>query len=348
MRRFAQLWHADLADAAQIARLRRNVFLAAWVLAVLATVGTALTDVQASSHLRLVQVLSVAVELVMGVAAMGWGARMGDLGFSLLLYAGLVMAALGVAAHAQSGDVARTGMMCVPNLIMAAIFLERRRWVVTHTCVMTGILIVLAARSSEPSELVFDLSTTGAGLITLAVSVRILRDLAVGAVIDARRGEVTDPLTGLLNRRGMERLVESYWREHARLQRPIMALVVDVDHFKSINDGEGHAAGDEVLRRIGAILAASVRGNDLAVRMGGEEFLVLCDAAPGDGWHIAERLRRAVVDGLPSVTVSIGVHEVVPQQDDVLPEAAWSAVQVADRALYTAKASGRNCVAVEV
>ena len=346
VQRFAGLWHADLADASQIARLRRNVFFAAWVLAVSATVGTALTDSAASHQLRLVQYGSLLVEAVMGLATVLWGARMGDFAFSLLLYAGLAMAALGVTAHSHPGDLARTGMLFVPNMIMGAIFLEGRRWVTCHAGLVTVILVVLSGLNPEAGNIVFDLSTTATGLVTVAVSVRILRDLAVRAVVDARRGEVTDPLTGLLNRRGMERVVDDYWRDHARVDTPVLALMVDVDHFKAINDTQGHAGGDEVLRRLGGLLASSVRGHDFAVRMGGEEFLILCEAPPGQGQRIAERLRRTVEEELSPVTVSIGVHEVCPQATDVLPDAVWSAVQVADRSLYEAKRRGRNCVAL--
>jgi len=149
-----------------------------------------------------------------------------------------------------------------------------------------------------------------------------------------------------LNRRGMERVVDDYWRDHARVDTPVLALMVDVDHFKAINDTQGHAGGDEVLRRLGGLLASSVRGRDFAVRMGGEEFLILCEAPPGQGQRIAERLRRTVEEELSPVTVSIGVHEVCPQATDVLPDAVWSAVQVADRSLYEAKRRGRNCVAL--
>jgi diguanylate cyclase (GGDEF)-like protein len=344
-RRLAALWHADLADAAQIAVLRRNVFFAAWVLAVSATVGTAVTDAHPSHALRLVQFGSLIVEAVMGLATVVWGARMGDFAFSLLLSAGLAMAALGVTAHAHHGDIARTGMLFVTNLVMGAIFFERRRWIAGQVALMVVILLVLSGVHPDADNLVFDLSTTVAGLITIAVSLRVLRDLAIGAVVDARRGEVTDPLTGLLNRRGMERLVDDYWRDHARLDSPVLALLVDVDHFKAVNDTQGHAAGDQVLHRLGGLLAASVRGRDLAVRMGGEEFLILCEAPPGQGRQIAERLRQTVEDELSPVTISIGVHEVCPDADDPLPEAVWSAVQVADRALYEAKRRGRNQVA---
>jgi diguanylate cyclase (GGDEF)-like protein len=172
----------------------------------------------------------------------------------------------------------------------------------------------------------------------------VLRDLAFTAVRSARRGEVTDPLTGLLNRRGMERLVQDYWRGRARSATPVLALVVVVDHFKLINDTQGHAAGDEVLRRLGALLSASLRGQDLAVRLGGEEFLILCDAAAGQGPRIAERLRQAVEEQLAPVTVSIGIHEVNPDRTDVVPDAVWTAIRVADQALYEAKRAGRNRV----
>ncbi len=282
----------------------------------------------------------------MGLVLVLHGRRMGDLVFSLLLLAGNVMAVVGVASHSHLGDVPRTGMLFVTSVVMGAIFLERGGWVAAQQVSVLSILAVLTRWNPDTANVSLDLSTNASGLLIIGVSVRLLRDLAIRSVTEARRGEVTDPLTGLVNRRGMERRVDAYWRQHAAQGRPILALAVDVDNFKTINDSRGHAAGDEVLRRLGILLADSVRGDDLAVRLGGEEFLVLCDAPAGEAERIAERLRRTVEQELAPVTVSVGVHEVRPQPEDVLPEAVWSAVKVADDALYEAKRRGRNCVAL--
>ena len=157
------------------------------------------------------------------------------------------------------------------------------------------------------------------------------------------RAAETDPLTGLLNRRGLERI----WPEIAG---PGVLLTFDVDHFKSVNDGFGHQAGDAVLKRIGQLAARVLREDDVIVRLGGDEFLVwLPRLRIEDARALAERLRRAVAErmaagelerGLPGPTISIGGAETVSEID-----LAWL-MDEADRALYRAKAAGRNAVII--
>jgi diguanylate cyclase (GGDEF)-like protein len=155
-------------------------------------------------------------------------------------------------------------------------------------------------------------------------------------------------LTGLFNRRYME---ESLEREIARATRsatPVAVLILDLDHFKKINDTYGHSAGDHVLRELGAILRYRSRTEDVAARHGGEEFMLML---PGmgkiDAVQRAEELRVAIGDiqlldngiDLPKVTVSIGVA--------VFPDHGYTAddlLRSADRALYRAKNSGRDRV----
>jgi two-component system cell cycle response regulator len=132
--------------------------------------------------------------------------------------------------------------------------------------------------------------------------------------------------------------------------------MIDVDHFKSINDRHGHLAGDEVLRQLAHCIDAEVRGSDVSARYGGEEFVILLPHTAIDaGRVLAERVRKAVatesfeIDGLRErlpITVSIGVAEYRPgpNQED-LKVAAEKLIAMADLALYEAKAAGRNAVA---
>ncbi|HEY8536776.1 MAG TPA: diguanylate cyclase [Vicinamibacterales bacterium] len=154
---------------------------------------------------------------------------------------------------------------------------------------------------------------------------------------------LTDPVTGLANRRGGE---EALAREVARARRtgsPLSLVLFDIDRFKSINDQAGHAVGDRVLRGISEILSTSQRGSDLAMRWGGEEFLVLL---PDVGLHgarvFAERVRENVqnleIPEAGRITVSAGVAELSADED---PAAALAR---ADANLYRAKAGGRNRV----
>ncbi len=154
-----------------------------------------------------------------------------------------------------------------------------------------------------------------------------------------------DPLTRLLNRNGLDEVVMRHFA--ARETRPVTLVQIDIDHFKRINDSLGHAAGDRVLREVAAALAGSVRASDFIARTGGEEFLVGCVAADhGVAWALAERLLGAVrrldikVPGAKvplHCTVSIGISGRCAQQADW--ERCWAE---ADRALYAAKAAGRD------
>jgi diguanylate cyclase (GGDEF)-like protein len=154
---------------------------------------------------------------------------------------------------------------------------------------------------------------------------------------------LTDLLTSLANRRGGE---EALAREVSRARRggnPLSIVMFDLDHFKNVNDQAGHAVGDRVLRGIAEILSASQRGSDLAMRWGGEEFLVLLpDVGLAGARAFAERVRENVqnltVGEATRITVSAGVAELGPDED------APAALARADASLYRAKANGRNRV----
>ena len=160
---------------------------------------------------------------------------------------------------------------------------------------------------------------------------------------------VTDPLTGLHNRRYMSGQLSNLVRRAGRGGEPVAALLVDIDHFKLINDSFGHDVGDEVLREFAVRLATNVRAIDLACRYGGEEFVVIMPETSLETAHrIAERLRVHVAGspfrvskvGEPlNVTISIGVACTTGVEDT--PD---SLLKRADEAVYDAKAAGRNQV----
>ena len=161
---------------------------------------------------------------------------------------------------------------------------------------------------------------------------------------------ITDSLTGLHNRRYVERHLATLVLQAVTRGRPLSLLVLDIDHFKSVNDTFGHAVGDEVLREFSTRLRKAVRGLDLAGRLGGEEFVIaMPDTDAALALLVGERVRQKiggepfqVADaGSPiPVTVSIGISSLV--NDDDKPEAL---LKRADEALYRAKRSGRNRVA---
>ena len=160
---------------------------------------------------------------------------------------------------------------------------------------------------------------------------------------------VTDPLTGLHNRRYMAGQLGALVRRAGMGGEPVSALLIDIDHFKRINDTFGHDVGDEVLREFAVRLATNVRAIDLACRLGGEEFVVIMpDSGLEAAGRVAERLRLHVsgapfrvpgVDEPLSVTVSIGVAATLGETDT--PDAL---IKRADAAVYDAKRAGRNQV----
>ncbi|WP_198370796.1 GGDEF domain-containing protein [Roseomonas rosulenta] len=169
--------------------------------------------------------------------------------------------------------------------------------------------------------------------------------------LEARLAEQseTDPLTGLPNRRGFSALAGAALAAVRRHGEPCVVVALDLDRFKAINDGHGHAAGDVVLRGVAAAIRASVRGRDVAGRLGGEEFALLL---PGDdvadAVSVAERLRALVRATVPhpaggdaAVTLSAGVAVV-----GAAPAGIDAALAAADRALYEAKRQGRDRVLV--
>jgi diguanylate cyclase (GGDEF)-like protein/PAS domain S-box-containing protein len=159
----------------------------------------------------------------------------------------------------------------------------------------------------------------------------------------------TDALTNTLNRRGFLKLAE---REFERIRRSGLSLTVvmiDVDHFKRVNDSYGHAAGDMVLAMIAAQCKKQIRSVDILARFGGEEFVILLiDASPRAAEDIVARLREGIaatrittIKGDVSVTASFGVATIDPLAHDL-----ETAIRLADEALYEAKNAGRNCIKI--
>jgi putative two-component system response regulator len=158
---------------------------------------------------------------------------------------------------------------------------------------------------------------------------------------------ITDDLTGLLNRRHAMSRLQEHWALAERYSRPLSVAMVDLDHFKQINDTYGHEAGDVILRRVAEILRDQTRGTDAVCRIGGEEFLLILPSQTGpDAAVCAERCRAAIASrafsagkAAISATISVGIASYSPQMTH-FPEL----LRAADHALYTAKHNGRNQV----
>lgn len=168
--------------------------------------------------------------------------------------------------------------------------------------------------------------------------------------LGALRSEaLTDPLTGLRNRRGLERELEQLYLERADGIQGCAVLLADIDHFKRVNDTYGHLFGDQIIRAAAQALESGIKGRDIAARFGGEEFLVLLPDTQQEGARaLAEQIRvafsrlrvRRSGELVDHITISIGVAVPMPG------ESIEQVIERADRALYDAKEAGRNCVRV--
>ena len=157
-----------------------------------------------------------------------------------------------------------------------------------------------------------------------------------------------DPLTKLMNRRVLDARLDQEFARAARYRHPLGCMMLDVDHFKKVNDTHGHLVGDRVLAQVGALITATIRKTDVAARYGGEEFVVVVPESSRTGALVlAERLRHAVASGgrdssdLPRVTVSVGIATT-----ELGVASAQDLLRRADEALYEAKEAGRNRIVV--
>lgn len=179
----------------------------------------------------------------------------------------------------------------------------------------------------------------------------MLRIKALQDRINAKRRELealslTDELTGLLNHRAMQKRLKDEFSRAQRYNDPLSILMIDIDHFKAVNDAHGHLVGDRVLAEIAHTLVGSVREIDVAARYGGEEFLIILPQTHFAGsLAVAERIWRAVgehrfsVEGVDlRLTISVGVS-FFPNKSVTSPDRL---VALADEALYQAKRDGRN------
>lgn len=189
-----------------------------------------------------------------------------------------------------------------------------------------------------------------------ADDVQVLQTIAHQAAIalenarlynELQRLATVDELTGAFNRRGLFQLAQREVERALRYHRPLTAMMLDIDHFKSLNDTWGHLVGDRVLQALVERCRENLRALDIVGRYGGEEFFFLLPETDlAEALTVAERLRRAIEEmrvvfgeNAVSVTVSIGVAAMTPTITDLT-----MLIECADRALYLAKQAGRNCV----
>ena len=216
-----------------------------------------------------------------------------------------------------------------------------------------GIPIVFLTGASSPEDRVAGLNLGAADYIVkpfhpAEFQARVRATLRTKYLVDLlqHRAQI-DGLTGLRNRSFLDERLKTEIAMLRRHARPLACVMVDVDHFKRVNDEHGHAAGDEVLRAVAEALSRCIRAEDVAARYGGEEFTVLTPGVDAIGAAtLAERTRQAVSAiavtrgaSVIRVSCSFGVADFDPQRPASL-------IHDADAALYSAKAAGRNCVEI--
>jgi diguanylate cyclase (GGDEF)-like protein len=228
----------------------------------------------------------------------------------------------------------------------------------TKTPIASLLCVPLIARAEKVGVIT---ATSGRARAFGPSDVELLRFVAATIALDIEnvrlhRVATTDPLTGAYNREFLSARLPAEIAAAIDRAQPLSVAMIDVDHFKPVNDRWGHDAGDEVLAEIARRLRGAIRGGDVLIRYGGEEFLaVLPRADAGRGWEVGERMRARVAeepvdlagtsggDGPPTVDmrVSIGIAQLRDERE--LP---GELIRRADGALYAAKARGRNRVEV--
>ena len=218
-----------------------------------------------------------------------------------------------------------------------------------------GYIVVLWGQQTEWRELpIPGIFLFGAIFVwlTIALSLQTAADLRRLDLLEAEN--ITDPLTKVYNRRYLDRRLDEEVARSRRYSLELSVLMLDIDHFKRVNDTYGHQAGDVTLSALASLVKASLRDLDIVARYGGEEYLVICTNTTIDGAAlVAERLRRLVeshqveiTDGSGErqtiqISISIGVAGLGASVDN-----KEKLVQAADQALYRAKGEGRNRVIV--
>ncbi|MBP2547674.1 diguanylate cyclase (GGDEF)-like protein [Neorhizobium galegae] len=255
-----------------------------------------------------------------------------DLGFACLVALALVVAVPRAARGVDRVLLATVGLCLADTLVRAVVF------------------FFFVDESDDLADFVNSAYNLSVHLTTITICLTFpfaaLAAIGSAAIERHRDAAERDPLTGLFNRRGFDAAIDRAFLPGLSAGS---VIVCDIDHFKTVNDSHGHAAGDEVLAQVGRQLQQVIGENGITARLGGEEFVAyLPDLAPPDAARLAETFRAAVASriwqlrGTPrTITVSLGIAAIPPSRHTLQP-----AIDHADEALYRAKTTGRNRVVI--
>lgn len=214
-----------------------------------------------------------------------------------------------------------------------------------------GYWIVLGGEANSGSLIVGSVFLAGAIFVLVVCWLMLNTVKSIKRMSELERENITDQLLGIYNRRYLDQRLKEETARARRYKLPLSLLMLDIDHFKNVNDRYGHQVGDKVLTGIGKILLAHIRQADLAARYGGEEIVVLLpNTGEASAYIMAERLRQIVEQTVYSadtgksdfhVTISIGLATIEETKTD-----EGDLILCADAALYHAKHSGRNRVSI--
>jgi diguanylate cyclase (GGDEF)-like protein len=226
-------------------------------------------------------------------------------------------------------------------------------WELGVNMVVTVVACLVALWPSYDSGMALGVQVgVSAGMLNAAAfAVFVLRRRVQRLLQETQMLSHLDPLTGLFNRRYLVEQAPRIWRQARRDGARVTAMVLDLDHFKWLNDTHGHAAGDAVLRAVATSLSSTVRPADVLARTGGEEVVVVGEVSDaGEATRLAERLRAAVAatttpDG-HRVTASVGIALTRPVDGEDPADTIWRLIDRADGAMYEAKRQGRNRTAL--
>lgn len=295
----------------------------------------------------------------------GYQYRQGDL--VALVFTLAVAAALVAAEHGALQGVSVTPAVLLPSLLYLATRFHPA-WSALGVALVAMTVAVLITRGHHPfgklplneevmrgQEFILIMSLLGTGFAALMSEIREHKrslearvaertSLLLKLNADLAHQAQTDGLTGLLNRRAFYEAAQREVERSTRFERPLAVLMLDLDHFKAINDSHGHLVGDKVLSHFASLLRQTARGSDVVARYGGEEFVVLLpESSLEPGMALAERLREnlrdspLLIDGQAiAVTASMGLTVLRP------PEGVEAMLSRADTALYHAKSGGRD------